>query len=40
MVRAIMHPRRPADPTANDLKLSHYVKIPPRHMFYVQMWAG
>lgn len=25
---------------ANDLKLSHYVKIPPRDMFWVQMWGG
>ncbi|KAL1411767.1 hypothetical protein Q8F55_002734 [Vanrija albida] len=25
---------------ANDLKLSHYVKINPRHMFWVQMWGG
>lgn len=25
---------------ANDLKLSHYVKIAPRHMFWVQMWGA
>lgn len=25
---------------ANDLKLSHYVKISPRHMFYVQIWGA
>ena len=25
---------------ANDLKLSHYVKIPPRDMFWVQMWGA
>jgi hypothetical protein len=25
---------------ANDLKLSHYVKIPPRHVFTVQIWGG
>jgi hypothetical protein len=25
---------------ANDLKLSHYVKIPPREMFYVQIWGA
>jgi len=24
---------------ANDLKLAHYVKIPPRHTFVAQMWA-
>ena len=23
----------------NDLKLAHYVKIPPRHTFYMQIWA-
>lgn len=25
---------------ANDLKLSHYVKINPRYMFWVQMWGA
>lgn len=25
---------------ANDLKLSHYVKIAPRHMFWAQMWGA
>ncbi|GFZ47046.1 hypothetical protein JCM24511_04272 [Saitozyma sp. JCM 24511] len=24
---------------ANDLKLVHYIKIPPRHTFYAQLWA-
>jgi hypothetical protein len=24
---------------ANDLKLAHYIKIPPRHTFYAQLWA-
>lgn len=23
----------------NDLKLAHYLKIPPRHTFYMQLWA-